>query len=105
MFDLNPTYITLITAIFGGAGVEVLKKIVSRQSEATSDATKIRDELRLQIESLHRDINDARHESDEWREKYWAQVKENVGLRGDLEALRVEIMTLKEKPDTSSQPE
>jgi chromosome segregation ATPase len=101
LFDLNPTYITLITAIFGGAGVEVFKKILTHHAEDFSDASRIRDELRQHIESLQKEIDDWKREADTWREKYWIEVEQNVSLRGDYETLRVELATLKDKHTTS----
>lgn len=110
MFDLNPTYVTLITAIFGGAGVEILKKVLARPIK--DDAAAIRDELRqhidslqAEIESLKKEAEQWKREGDEWREKYWAQVKENVDVRGEMEKLRIELTTLKDKLESPPHPE
>jgi hypothetical protein len=88
-------YTPLITAIFGGAGIKLLDKIVSKRSDTFNESAKIRDELRISIDQLREDIERYKEESDEWRKKYWEQVEINIHQKGMLESLQSEFETFK----------
>lgn len=90
-------YTPLITAIFGGMGVKVLDKVMSKRSEAFTESSKIREELRGQIETLREEIEQWKKEADEWRKKYWEQVEINIHQKGMLEMLRAEFEAFKKQ--------
>lgn len=85
----------LISAIFGGAGVKVIDKFLSRKSDAFDHAEQLRDEMRIQIAGLRDEINAKRIEADEWRSKYWVQMEETVQLKMEVEGLRNELELIK----------
>jgi hypothetical protein len=85
----------LITAIFGGIGVKVLDKILSKRSDVFNESVKIREELRTQIDSLRTELEEWKTEADEWRKKYWEQVEINISLKAVLESLKAEFDAFK----------
>jgi hypothetical protein len=87
----------LITAVFGGIGVKVLDKILSKRSDVFNESVKIREELRAQIDSLRKELEEWKSEADEWRRKYWEQVEVNISQKSLLETLRAEFDAFKEK--------
>lgn len=104
LIDPN-TVTTIASAIFGGAGVEILKRLVTRRSETFHEAIKLREELRKQMDSMRKEMEEWKTEADEWRGKYWEQVEKNAHLQASLETLQVEIETVKSKIPDTSKPE
>ena len=90
-------YMPLITAAFGGIGVKVLDKVMSRRSETFNESSKIRNELRGEIEILRKDVEEWKTEADEWRRKYWEQVEVNIDQKAILETLRSEFDSFKKQ--------
>lgn len=94
MPDISPAWIALIGTVFGGAGLKFTETWLNRQTKEADQGTKIRDELRIQIEGLKIDadklqvqIDKTEAELDEWKHKYWALVAE-------FNAKQIEVMTL-----------
>ena len=92
----------LIAAIFGGAGVKVLDKLLARKNDAFDHAETIRTDMSTQINALREEIasnrneiNAKRRETDEWRAKYWLQVEETIELKAEIEGLRTELEMIK----------
>jgi peptidoglycan hydrolase CwlO-like protein len=93
LFDLSTigdTQAALLSAIFGGAGVKILEKIISRRSEKYNEAEKIRAELRTELEVAKKEVEDRKTEADEWREKYWHQVQLCSEYQAEIERLKAE---------------
>jgi peptidoglycan hydrolase CwlO-like protein len=88
---------TLLSALFGGAGVKLLDKLLSKRGDAFSEATKIREELRSEIDTLRAEISARRTESDSWRGKYWEQVEENIQLKSEMESMKLDLEELKKQ--------
>lgn len=86
---------TLLSALFGGAGVKLLDKLLSKRGDAFGEAVKIREELRTEIDTLRAEINTKRTEADAWRTKYWEQIEENIQLKSEIEDLKSDIEELK----------
>ncbi len=97
-------YIPLLTAISGGVGVKVLDKVMSKRSEEFNESTKIRKELRDQVQGLRSEIEEWKNEADDWRQKYWEQVEINIHQKGLLETLRTEVESLKKQVGKSNPP-
>jgi F0F1-type ATP synthase membrane subunit b/b' len=91
LFVVLEKYTPLLTGLLGGIGVKVLDKVMSKRSEAFNESTKIREELRQQVNALREEAEASKGEADEWRQKYWEQVELNISQRGLLEDLRVEV--------------
>jgi peptidoglycan hydrolase CwlO-like protein len=88
-FDSNLTA-AIISAVFGGAGLKIIEKMLGKNDEAFKEAASIRQELRQQIEDLRKEVDALREkvtaaeqEADEWREKYWHQVQLIASLKAD----------------------
>lgn len=95
-------YTPLITAIFGGVGVKVLDKVMSKRSEAFNESAKIREELRQQVQLFREEIEEWKAEADEWRKKYWEQVEINIHQKSVLEVLRAEFESFKKQAAVDS---
>lgn len=93
-FDLIDTYASAIAAIFGGVGVKIFEKLMSKRSEQFMEASRIREELRIEITSLREELEEWKKEADEWRTKYYERVEENLQIKGELEMLRTEVQSL-----------
>jgi DNA-binding transcriptional MerR regulator len=89
----------LVTALFGGIGIKVIEKILSKRSEEFSDSAKIREELRGQINELRKELDEWKEEADEWRKKYWEQVEINIKQKSryedDMRQLTTDMDALK----------
>lgn len=100
----------LIGTLFGGAGLKVVEKWLSKSSDNQNFAKGIRDELRGEIKELRDEIDELRKESDKWRVLYFDVQDEYLQFRTILstkvdpqivDELRVAAKTLKNggKPD------
>lgn len=94
LFDLSSiseTQAALLSAVFGGAGVKLLEKLLSRRSDAFTESEKIRAELRAQLETSRKELDEWKTEADDWREKYWGQVQVCIELQSENEKLKNEL--------------
>ena len=81
MFELNPTYIALISALLGGSGLKVVDFFLNRSKTENDTAAAFRTELRDEVKTL-RDRADAAEKSEsDWRAKYYELVEENILLK------------------------
>lgn len=87
---LESSYAAIAAALFGGVGVRLLDKLLTRRSENFNEGSAIRKELREELETLRHENEAIRQEADMWRAKYWTQVEENVQNVADINALRAE---------------
>lgn len=55
------------------------------------EATKIREELREQLNDVHRRMNGLYKDLDQWKGKYYSLAQENIDLRAECKLLRAEI--------------
>jgi chromosome segregation ATPase len=116
-FDITSfkDYVPLVTAIFGGVGVKLLEKVMSKRSETFNESASLREELREQIQTLREEIETWKRQADEWkteadtwRKEYWKQIEYNIQQKSkyeaDLGSLRNEIELLKSKllPDSET---
>ena len=85
----------LVSALFGGAGVKFLDTFVSKRSVEFSEAAKIREELRLEVDTLRNESIAKRAETDGWRTKYWEQVEENLQLKSEIEGMKHDLEALR----------
>lgn len=83
MFD-NPAVISLVAAIFGGAGLKVIEYFLTKSVRKDDTATQMRKELRDEILSLREQLKRAEKELEEFREKYFNLQEEFSKLRIDL---------------------
>lgn len=69
---LDPAWIALLGAMFGGAGLKVTEAWLGKNKVKVDDARVIRDELRTDMTNLRAEVQELETERDEWREKYYS---------------------------------
>lgn len=84
MPSLDPAWIALIGTIFGGAGLKIAEHWLGKNRIKTDDATKIRDELRLEIAAQKEEIKDLEAQVEKWRSDYYALRDKYVALQTEL---------------------
>jgi hypothetical protein len=67
--NLDPAWIALIGTLCGGIGLKVLEHWLGKSQIRVDEASKLRDELRVQIAAQGQRITLLEEEVDEWREK------------------------------------
>ena len=72
MASLDPAWIALIGTIFGGAGLKVAEHWLGKNRIKIDDASKIRDELRIEIAAQREEIKDLETQVEKWRSDYYA---------------------------------
>lgn len=98
---ISDTTTAIIAALFGGAGVKLLEKILSSRSNYLAETERLRNELRHDVERLSEEVVAQKEESDDWRKKYWELVESTVQLKASntvahqaIENMKSEINTL-----------
>lgn len=81
------TLIGVVGAIFGGIGVRIVDKMLSRRSDAFTEAEKIRSELRSEVDVLKEEISILQEDVVKWRELYWKVYEEAAQLRVEVKEL------------------
>lgn len=82
---VDPVWIALISTLGGGIGLKVTEHFLNKGQEKASEASKIRDELREQIDDQREEIKHLEEEVEKWRDKYY-------DLRDDYIKLQTEMM-------------
>lgn len=82
---LDPAWIAFLGAAFGGAGLKLTEAWLGRNKIKIDDASQIRDELRLEINSQREEIRALETEVHKWREEYYA-------LRDKYMTLQLELL-------------
>lgn len=68
---LDPAWIALIGTLCGGIGLKVLEHWLGKSKIKIDEATKLRDELRIEITSQREEIKSLEAEVDRWRKDYY----------------------------------
>ena len=69
--ELTEPVIALIAAIFGGAGLKVVESLLARSGKREDIARDIRDELRMEVESLRAQVADIEERLTKWKREYY----------------------------------
>lgn len=64
--------IAAMAAIFGGVGLKIVESLINRGKTKVDVATQIRDELRIEINSLRKEMREAEQRLDTTRKMYYA---------------------------------
>lgn len=80
--NLDPAWIALLGAMFGGAGLKVTEAWLGRNRVKIDDASQIRDELRTEITGLREENAQLESSRNEWREKYYSTMEKLIKMRG-----------------------
>lgn len=81
---LDPAWIALIGSAGGAVLLKTTEHFLAKGTQNSTDAQKLREELRLQIEDQRADINKLEAEVNEWRDKYYNLRDEHVKLQAEL---------------------
>lgn len=68
---MNEAWIALFAAIFGGVGLKTIETLLGRGERKESMQTQFRDELRLEIEALRKELRLVDEKLAYWRERYY----------------------------------
>ena len=97
---LTETTTAIIAALFGGAGVKILDKVLSNRSQYLQETERLRTELRQDVERLSEELVAQKEEADEWRKKYWELVESTVQLKASNTVAHQAIDSMKEEINT-----
>lgn len=82
---LDPAWIALVGTIFGGVGLKLVERWLGRSKERVDDATQIRDELRIEINSQRDEIKNLEAEVNRWRQEYYNLRDQHVKVQTELQ--------------------
>lgn len=92
MPTIDPAWIALIGTLCGGLGLKIVEHWLGRNKTKTDEASKLRDELRVQIDDLKEEIKGLEAERDKYRndwldlrDKYVAQTTQLTLALRDIE--------------------
>lgn len=83
--DLAPSILALISAIFGGAALELIKSFVSRKAVKDKTASDLRAELREEVRYLREQLKQAEEEKERLRENYYKLRDDFSEIKNDLD--------------------
>lgn len=81
---VDPTLVALFGTIMGGVGLKVAEHWLGKNKLKVDDASRLRDELRLEITSQREEIKALEAAVDKWRAEYY-------DLRDKYTALQTEL--------------
>lgn len=77
MSEWTPVF-ALAGTLFGGAGLEITRRWLTRSKDKDDTATELRKELREELANLKDELNKAENELDTWKERYWKLKEESI---------------------------
>jgi len=77
--------LAVVGTVFGGAGLEVTRRWLNRTKDRDDTATELRKELRDELASLKKELDDVEAELDVWKQKYYDLLQQFVSVKGQLE--------------------
>lgn len=97
--DFFETYGAAIAAVFGGIGVKIVEKVLTKRSDRFSEESRIRRELRSELEAKREEVESLKKETDTWRAKYYEQMEVNLSMNQQFETFRLEVQRQHLKDD------
>lgn len=86
MDNINEAWLALAGVIFGGVGLEVVRKWLSRSKEKDDSAATFRTELREEVKNLREELRKVEDDLDKWRGKYYELMDQFIKVKGELDA-------------------
>ena len=83
--------IALVGTLFGGAGLEFIRRWLGKAKEKDDTATNLRNELRIDLRQLKQDMEALEKEVTEWRDKYYALLEDKMTVEHDLMRVQFEL--------------
>lgn len=90
MPSLDPAWIALIGTLCGGIGLKVMEHWLGKSKVKVDEASKLRDELRIEINAQREEIRALETEVNKWRADYY-------DLRDKYSTLNTEYLIALEK--------
>lgn len=94
----NPGFIALMGTMFGGAGLELIRRWMDRRARKDDEAAKQRAELRVEIEGLRGQLDKATAEEhrleaeiERWKGLYYDQKEEYLKAITDLKIITASL--------------
>lgn len=84
MPTLDPAWIALIGTLCGGVGLKLVEHWLGKSKVRVDDASRIRDELRLEITAQRTEIKGLEDDVDRWRKEYYDLRDKYIALQTDL---------------------
>lgn len=78
--------IALLGTLFGGVGLEVIRRALAKSKEKEDSATAMRNELRTELTSLKAEMSAVEKELDLWRQKYYELYEKYVFIKVQYDA-------------------
>lgn len=104
----DPAVLTLIGTLCGGVGIKVAEHFMTRNRSKFDDASRIRDELRIEITSQREEITRLEAERDKYRMAYFDLRSDFDRLQTDLtlalHGIREQVKEAEEKAETATPP-
>lgn len=80
-----------IGAAIGALAGKLFDWSSKRDKLKVDEASQIREELREQLNDVHRRMNGLYKDLDQWKTKYYTLAQENIALRAECQSLRAEM--------------
>ena len=81
---VDPTIVALVGTVMGGVGLKVAEHWLGRNKVKVDDASRLRDELRLEITSQKDEIRLLEEAVNKWRDDYYKLYEKHIQLQTEL---------------------
>lgn len=106
--SIDPAWIALIGTLCGGLGLKILEHWLGKSKVKIDEASKLRDELRIEIVAQRDEIKTLEAEVDKWRKDYYDLRDKYATLNTEyliaLERIKKEAENAVKKGDHSVDP-
>lgn len=84
---LDPTVVALVGTIMGGVGLKVAEHWLGKNRVRIDDASRIRDELRLELTAVRAENRQLEADVEKWRSQYYDQYAVISQLKTELQIM------------------
>lgn len=93
--EYHTPLIALVGTIFGGAGLEFIKRWLGKAKERDDTATQLRNELRTDLTALKKEIDEVEKQVTEWKDRYYDVMEKKLTMEQELYKLQWELQQKK----------
>lgn len=97
-FLSNNSVFGAVAAVFGGILVRLIDKTLRAKTDYFAEASKIREEMRMNLDTYQKRIDELQKESDEWRTKYWGEFEAHATTKAEYVTLEEKCNRLSSEP-------
>lgn len=97
-------WIALAGTIFGGVGLEVIRRALAKSKEREDSATALRNELRAELTALKAETAAVEKELDHWKQKYYELYEKYVYIKVQYDAVIKALAAAGQIPDEITLP-